>query len=396
MPGGSRRAREWIPGVDDLEGRRLLSDAGRFAPPLDATTPAAAFTPLSDAGRVALPPDASSPSLGLIPASFAGGFALSVGASPLPLTFSQVSPTSEGSWPDAGGLPLVLLGRDVGLQLGHGPGLFQDLSGTVALPPRPNARMSFDPAGAHPSLFEWPPLFLPGAQARAASATAELSAPADASTPDARETGSKPATDGAAGESLAAAAPGPETPPIVVPIGAPAMAASAALPLPSVGGRPTPPATPRGDRAVPSASAPTGKPWPQLRPDGQDAAPRTTAPVAPRVEIVANRPDLGGQRTAPQSEVPLDEQAIPSAAGLLDVSPPIDRETIAVAFGRLLGHLEPDRPDAQPAESQVDLLAFIASLTVLELARRHRRGRSTREAARRPRLAPRSTLWGLS
>jgi hypothetical protein len=39
---------------------------------------------------------------------------------------------------------------------------------------------------------------------------------------------------------------------------------------------------------------------------------------------------------------------------------------------------------------------LLASLTILEVARRHRRRRPTSESARRPRLARRSRLWGLS
>jgi hypothetical protein len=117
--------------------------------------------------------------------------------------------------------------------------------------------------------------------------------------------------------------------------------------------------------------------------------------VAPRVAIGADLPAVEGQRPSPKRDVARDEQAIPSEACLLDASPPIDHEAIATAFGRLLGHLKPDRPDAEPAESQADLLALIASLAVLEVARRHHRRRSAPGSAR-PRRAPRSTLWGLS
>jgi hypothetical protein len=110
---------------------------------------------------------------------------------------------------------------------------------------------------------------------------------------------------------------------------------------------------------------------------------------------VADLSVVASQWPSPKRDLALDARAIPSPAGLLDVVSPIDHEAIAAAFGRLLGHLEPDRPDAEPAESQADVLALIASLAALEVARRHRLRRSSQGPAR-PRLAPRSTFWGLT
>jgi hypothetical protein len=111
---------------------------------------------------------------------------------------------------------------------------------------------------------------------------------------------------------------------------------------------------------------------------------------------VAGLPAIAEQRATPKSDASVGELAIPSAAGLLDVSLPIGHETITAAFGRLLGHLEPDRPEVEPAENPADLVTLIAVLTALEVGRRHRQRRSTTESARRPRLAPRSSLWRLS
>jgi hypothetical protein len=198
-----------MPVVDDLEGRCLLSYPGGFMLLPAVSLPSLASTPLSRTGRFALPS----------------------GASPLPLIFSQAPSSSDGSRPDTHDPALAFLGRDFGMQLGHAPGLFPESA----------------------------PLLVPRAQAPAASATVQVAGSADASRPDARETGSMPSAEVAAPENRAAGPPEPDTPPIVVPISAPSMPTSAALPVPSLGRGPAPSIAPRGGRPVPTDPTATGR-----------------------------------------------------------------------------------------------------------------------------------------
>src|SRR5437867_3871368 len=90
MPKEPRRRGECVPGVDDLEERRLLSHPGVFVLPPEASLLPLVFTPLSR------------------PA----GFRLPSVASPPPMTFSLAPSTLYGSRPDASGPPLAFFGRD--------------------------------------------------------------------------------------------------------------------------------------------------------------------------------------------------------------------------------------------------------------------------------------------